>query len=65
MIKVPFTVMTGTKYPQMLQGLVKVVSLFYKAVVGGTAGPAMAGPLFWPKMVLAGPLFLWPGMFFG
>ena len=28
-----------------------------KAVVGGTAGPAMAGPLFWPKMVLAGPLF--------
>ena len=34
-----------------------------KAVVGGTAGPAMAGPLFWPKMVLAGPLF-WPIMFF-
>ena len=40
-----------------------------KAVVGGTAGPAMAGPLFWPKMVLAGPLF-WlimiflPGHFF-
>ena len=30
MIKVPFTVMTGTKYPQMLQGLVKVVSLFYQ-----------------------------------
>ena len=29
-----------------------------KAVVGGTAGPAMAGPLFWPKMVLAGPLLL-------
>ena len=29
----------------------------HKAVVGGTAGPAMAGPLFWPKMVLAGPLF--------
>ena len=28
-----------------------------KAVVGGTAGPAMAVPLFWPKMVLAGPLF--------
>ena len=34
-----------------------------KAVVGGTAGPAMAGPLFWPKMVLAGPLF-WPIMIF-
>ena len=29
----------------------------FKAVVGGTAGPAMAGPLFGPKMVLAGPLF--------
>ena len=37
-----------------------------KAVVGGTAGPAMAGtaitamggPLFWPKMVWAGPRFL-------
>ena len=28
-----------------------------KAVVGGTAGPAMAGPLFWPKMVLARLLF--------
>ena len=28
-----------------------------KAVVGGTAGPAMAGPLFWPKMVSAGPFF--------
>ena len=27
----------------------------FKAVVGGTAGPAMAGPLFWPKMVLATP----------
>ena len=24
-----------------------------KAVVGGLAGPAMAGPLFWPKMVSA------------
>ena len=34
-----------------------------KAVVGGTAGPAMAGSLFWPKMVLAGPLF-WPIMIF-
>ena len=40
-----------------------------KAVVGGTAGPAMAGPLFWPKMVLAGPLirpimiFFLPGNF--
>ena len=34
-----------------------------KAVVGGTAGPAMAVPLFWPKMVLAGPLF-WPIMIF-
>ena len=34
-----------------------------KAVVGGTAGPAMAGPLFWPKMVLAGPFF-WPFMIF-
>ena len=35
------------------------LSIFYqpKAVVGGTAGPAMAGPLFGPKMVLAGPLF--------
>ena len=28
-----------------------------KAVVGGPAGPAMAGPLFWPKMVSAGPQF--------
>ena len=26
-----------------------------KAVVGGPAGPAMAGPLFRPKMVSAGP----------
>ena len=42
-----------------------------KAVVGGTAGPA--GPLFWPKMVLAGPffwhimifLYFLPGHFFG
>ena len=34
-----------------------------KAVVGGTAGPAMAVPLFWPKMVLAGPFF-WPVMIF-
>ena len=34
-----------------------------KAVVGGTAGPAMAGPLFWPKIVLAGP-FLGPIMIF-
>ena len=33
------------------------VVILCKAVVGGTAGPAMAGPLFWPKMVLAGPLF--------
>ena len=32
-------------------------SAHHKAVVGGMAGPAMAGPLFWPKMVLAGPLF--------
>ena len=30
---------------------------YLKAVVGGTACLAMAGPLFWPKMVLAGPLF--------
>ena len=39
-----------------------------KAVVGGTAGPAMAGPLFWPKMVLAGPLFrpiIYIFLFFG
>ena len=28
-----------------------------KAVVGGPTGPAMAGPLFWPKMVSAGPQF--------
>ena len=28
-----------------------------KAVVGGPAGPAMAGPLFWPNMVSAGPQF--------
>ena len=27
----------------------------YKAVGGGPAGPAMARPLFWPKMVSAGP----------
>ena len=31
-----------------------------KAVVGG---PAMAGPLFLPEMVLAGPHF-WPNIFF-
>ena len=35
----------------------------HKAVVGGQAGPAMAGPLFLPEMVLAGPHF-WPNMFF-
>ena len=28
-----------------------------KAVISGTAGPAMAGPRFWPKMVLAGTFF--------
>ena len=27
----------------------------FKAVVGSPAGPAMAGPLFWTKMVSAGP----------
>ena len=32
----------------------------HKAVVGS---PAMAGPLFWPKIVLAGPLFR-PNMIF-
>ena len=37
--------------------------MYSKAVVGGPAGPAMAGPLFWPEMVLAGPHF-WPNMFF-
>ena len=31
----------------------------YKAVVGGAVGPAMAGPLFLPEMVLARPHF-WP-----
>ena len=30
---------------------------YFKAVVGGAAGPAMAGPLFLPEMVLAGPHF--------
>ena len=39
------------------EALFIVTFLFNKAVVGGTAGPAMAGPLFWPKIVLAGPLF--------
>ena len=34
-----------------------------KAVVGGPASPAMAGPLFLPEMVLAWPHF-WPNMFF-
>ena len=34
-----------------------------KAVVGGTAGPAMAGPLFLPIKVLDGPLF-WSNMLF-
>ena len=38
-------------------------SLVTKAVVGGPAGPAMAGPLFLPEMVLAGPHF-WPNTFF-
>ena len=33
---------------------------YYKAVVGGPAGPA---PLLLPKMVLAGPHF-WPNIFF-
>ena len=33
---------------------------YSKAVVGG---PAMAGPLFLPEMVLAGPHF-WPNKFF-
>ena len=28
------------------------VLLYCKAVVGGTAGPAMAVPLFWPNMVI-------------
>ena len=36
---------------------------YNKAVVGGPAGPATAGPLFLPEMVLAGPHF-WPNMFF-
>ena len=35
----------------------------YKAVVDGPAGPAMAGPLFLPQMVLVRPSF-WPNMFF-
>ena len=35
-----------------------------KAVVGGPAGPAMAGPLFWPKMVLADYDFFFAGSFF-
>ena len=35
----------------------------FKAVVGRPAGPAMAGPLFLPEMVLAGPHF-WPNIFF-
>ena len=34
-----------------------------KAVVGGPAGPAIAGPLFLSEMVLPGPRF-WPNMFF-
>ena len=54
-------------YETGFRGKFMRVNLFYKvphkAVVGGTAGPAMAGPLFWPKMVLAGPLF-WPIMIF-
>ena len=29
----------------------------YKAAVSGLAGPASAGPLFWPSMLLAVPLF--------
>ena len=37
------------------QFLAKLIFYKTKAVVGGTAGPAMAGPLFWPKMVLAVP----------
>ena len=28
-----------------------------KAVIGGPAGPASAGPLFWPSMLSAVPLF--------
>ena len=28
-----------------------------KVIVDGPAGLAMAGPLFWPKMVSAGPQF--------
>ena len=30
---------------------------FYKAVVAGPAGPASAGPLFWPTMISAVSLF--------
>ena len=43
---------------------VNVIMIFTccKALVGGAAGPAMAGPLFLPEMVLAGPHF-WPNTF--
>ena len=41
---------------------IKLQALSAKAVVGGAAGPAMAGPLFLPEMVLAGPHF-WPNTF--
>ena len=40
----------------------QAISQISKAVVGGPAGPAMAGPLLLPEMVLAGPRFR-PNMF--
>ena len=58
----------GSKYRETARETVprpnfKFIGSWIKAVVGGTAGPAMAVPLFWPKMVLAVPLF-WPIMIF-
>ena len=52
-IGVRFSVMFHFMFAHYTFSLVWVA----KAVVGGTAGPAMAGPRFWPKIVLAGPLF--------
>ena len=43
-------------------GLILHVKHGLKAVVGGAAVPAMAGPLFLPEMVLAGSHF-WPNTF--
>ena len=45
------------KYTKCDRYLMHNVHIQVKAVVGGPAGPASAGPLFWPSMLSAAPLF--------